>query len=125
MTSPTNSTSSLKLPSNTVYDRLKLTAILLLPAIGALYFGLAQIWGWPAADKVSGTISVLNAFVGVAVAWLKSLYTASGAQYDGEMTWTAGEEEGDSFLRMKSVDIRALETKGEILLKVTGRPGGE
>lgn len=121
MTSPTSSTPTL--PSAAVYDKLKITAQLLLPAIGALYFTLAQIWGFPAAEQVNGTIAVINTFVGTAVVWLRSLYLASGNQYDGQLVWTTGEEEGDSILRMTSVDLKALETKGEILLQVKGRPG--
>jgi hypothetical protein len=100
------------------------TAQLLLPAIGALYFTLAQIWGLPAAGEVNGTIAVLNTFLGVAVAWLRSLYLASGNQFDGTMVWEDGEEEGDSHLRMSSVDLNALETKGQILLQIKGRPPG-
>lgn len=123
MTTPTSTTST-RLPSGAVYDKLKLTAQLLLPAIGALYFALAQIWGLPAAGEVNGTIAVLNTFVGTAVVWLKSLYTASGNQYDGSLSWEDGEEEGDSVLRMHQVDLNALETKGEILLQVKGRPPG-
>jgi len=102
-----------------LYDRLKLTALILLPAIGALYFGLAQIWGWPAADKVSGTVSVLEVFAGVAVAWLKSIYSASGAQYDGELSWVDHDE--GTALHLTRIDLHALENKGEILLRIPAR----
>ena len=35
--------------SNKMYDALKWIAMILLPAIGALYFTLAGIWGLPYA----------------------------------------------------------------------------
>ena len=117
--------SQTKLPSSAVYDKLKLTAQLLLPAIGALYFALAQIWHFSYAAEVNGTIAVLNTFIGVAVVWLKSIYSARGSQYDGSLVWTEGDEPGDSVLRMTSIDLKALETKGEILLQVKGRPPTE
>ena len=50
--------------SNQCYDVLKWIALILLPALGALYFGLAQIWGFPYAEEIVGTISVIDAFLG-------------------------------------------------------------
>jgi len=116
MTTPISTTST-KLPSGAVYDKLKLTAQLILPAFAALYFGLSQIWNLPAGAEVSGTISLLNVFVGVSVVWLKSLHNAAGTQYDGFLTWE-DHDEGSS-LRLTSIDIQALENKGEILMKVS------
>jgi DNA-directed RNA polymerase subunit E'/Rpb7 len=46
------------------YDRAKFIALILLPALGALYFSLAQIWGLPAAEQVVGTITILDTFLG-------------------------------------------------------------
>ena len=50
--------------SNTAYDVLKWIALIFLPALGALYFGLAQIWGFPYGEEVVGTIAVIDAFMG-------------------------------------------------------------
>ena len=50
---------------NKVYDILKWIAQVVLPAIGALYFGLAGIWGFPYAEQVVGTITVVDTFLGV------------------------------------------------------------
>lgn len=49
---------------NKVYDVLKWIAMVLLPAIGSLYFGLANIWGFPYAEQIVGSISVIDAFLG-------------------------------------------------------------
>ena len=49
---------------NKVYDALKWIAQILLPALGALYFGLAKIWGFPYASEIVGTISLIDAFLG-------------------------------------------------------------
>ena len=48
-----------------VYDVLKWIAMILLPALGTLYFALAQIWGLPFAEQVVGTITAFDAFLGV------------------------------------------------------------
>ena len=50
--------------SNKQYDILKWVALILLPALGTLYFGLAQIWGFPYGEQVVGTITVIDTFLG-------------------------------------------------------------
>lgn len=50
---------------NATYDILKWIAQLLLPALGTLYFALAQIWGWPYGEQIVGTITAVDAFLGV------------------------------------------------------------
>ena len=49
---------------NKTYDLLKWVALILLPALGALYFGLASIWGLPYGEEVVGTITVVDTFLG-------------------------------------------------------------
>ncbi len=51
--------------SNKVYDVLKWVAQILLPALGTLYFALASIWGLPYAEEIVGTITAIDAFLGV------------------------------------------------------------
>ena len=43
--------------SNKVYDIMKYLTIIVLPAIAALYSGLAGIWNWPYAEQIVSTIS--------------------------------------------------------------------
>lgn len=50
--------------SNKCYDVLKQIALIYLPAVGALYFGLARIWSLPFAEEIVGTISVIDTFLG-------------------------------------------------------------
>ena len=50
--------------SNKVYDVLKWVVIIVLPAIAALYSGLAGIWSWPYAEEVVSTISCITVFLG-------------------------------------------------------------
>lgn len=61
--------------TNKVYDALKWVAQILLPAIGTLYFALASVWGLPMAEQVVGTITAIDAFLGV-------ILGISSAQYN-------------------------------------------
>lgn len=70
--------------TNALYDKLKFISLVLLPALGALYFGLAQIWGLPAAEQVVGSIAVLDAFLGVLLKKSTDKYYRSGANFDGD-----------------------------------------
>ena len=60
--------------SDKVYDVLKWIAQILLPALGTLYFALARIWDFPLAEEIVGTITAVDAFLGV-------LLGISSAQY--------------------------------------------
>ena len=50
--------------SNRTYDILKYIALIVLPAIGTLYFALASIWGLPYGEQIVGTITAVDAFLG-------------------------------------------------------------
>lgn len=50
---------------NETYDMLKWIAQILLPALGTLYFAIANIWGLPYAEQVVGTITAIDTFLGV------------------------------------------------------------
>lgn len=50
--------------SNKTYDILKWIAQMLLPAIGTLYFALANIWEFPHAEAIIGTIMAIDTFLG-------------------------------------------------------------
>jgi hypothetical protein len=61
--------------SNKTYDILKFIAQIVLPALGALYFGLSRIWGLPYGEQIVGTITVVDTFLG-------ALLGISTAQYN-------------------------------------------
>lgn len=60
--------------NNKVYDILKWIALILLPALGTLYFALAGIWGFPYAEQVVGTITAIDTFLGVLLGISTSSY---------------------------------------------------
>lgn len=63
--------------SNSVYDFLKFLCTILLPALGTLYFALAQIWDLPLAEEIVGTLSAIAVFIGAIIG-------ISSAQYHKE-----------------------------------------
>lgn len=63
--------------SNKTYDILKFIAQIILPALGTLYFALAQIWGLPLGEEIVGTITAFDAFLGAVLG-------ISTAQYNRE-----------------------------------------
>lgn len=50
--------------NNRMYDCLKWIALVVLPALGTLYFALASIWGLPYGQEVVGTITAIDTFLG-------------------------------------------------------------
>ena len=58
-----------------VYNFLKWLAMIVMPAIGSLYFGLSGIWGFPYAEQIVGTITLVDTFLG-------ALLGISTAQYN-------------------------------------------
>lgn len=50
--------------SDKTYSLLKWIALILLPALGTLYFALAGIWGLPFGEQIVGTITAIDTFLG-------------------------------------------------------------
>ena len=50
--------------TNKTYDILKYIAIIVLPALGTLYFTLATIWNLPYGEQIEGTIIALDTCLG-------------------------------------------------------------
>ena len=60
--------------SSKTYDILKFIALIVLPAVGTLYFALAQIWGLPYGEEIVGTITAIDAFLGAILGVSTSSY---------------------------------------------------
>lgn len=60
--------------TNKTYDVLKYIAQVVLPAIGTLYFALANIWGFPYGEEVVGTITAIDTFLGALLMLSTSQY---------------------------------------------------
>jgi hypothetical protein len=59
---------------NSDYDKLKWIAQIFLPALATLYFALSQIWGFGYGEEVVGSITAIDAFLGVCLGISTSQY---------------------------------------------------
>lgn len=99
------------------YDWFKRSAQLILPALGALYFSLAQIWGLPKADEVVGTIAALNLFFGVVTTISAKRYYNSDARFAGSIDITDGDTRTLFSLNLDG-DPEDLAKKDEVTFKI-------
>lgn len=75
----TDSTPSVKKTfhmSDTVYDRLKFLALVLLPALGTLYFTVGGLFDLGYTEQVLGSIVALETFLGAVLGLSNSAHKA-------------------------------------------------
>ena len=66
-----------------LYDLLVRIVKYVLPALGTLYFGLSQLWGFPYGEEVVGTISLVATFLAVCLG-ISSYNYSKGIEDDEE-----------------------------------------
>lgn len=66
---------------NEQYDILKYIAQIVIPAVGTLYFALSGIWGLPYGDQIVGTLTAIDAFLGVILGISTSNYNKERGGY--------------------------------------------
>lgn len=103
--------------SNAVYDKLKFTALVLLPALAVLYAALAGLLGLPAALQVSGAIMAIDTFLGAILGLSSKQYAASDARYDGVMNVSTDAEKKVFQLELHD-SPEPLELKDSVTFKV-------
>lgn len=103
--------------SNEQYFLLNSLAVIVLPALGTLYFALAQIWGLPAAEQVVGTIVAVDTFLGVAVKVGETSYNNRSSKYSGAINVTDSAEKTMYSLELDQ-DPASLKDMEEVRFKV-------
>lgn len=95
------------------YDILKYIAQYVLPAAGTLYFALAQIWGLPYGEQIVGTITAVDAFLGV-------LLGISATQYNGDGILHIDESDAEKDIYRFEVHtpLDEMKSKASVTLKV-------
>ena len=96
-----------------IYDKLKWVAQYLLPALGTLYFALSSIWGLPYGEQVVGTISAIDAFLGVLLGISTKNYNG-----DGTLVVNANDPEKDTYSLELNGPIEAIADKKTITFTV-------
>ena len=104
--------------TNSLYNALKFIALVFLPGIATLYFALAGYWNLPNAEQIIGTITAVDAFLGLLLHLNTNSYNASDAKYDGDIDVIPKEDGKKTFSLNLNSDPKDLDTKDQILFKI-------
>lgn len=110
---------------NNTYDKLKPLVQIWLPATGALYFTLSQIWGLPAAEEVVGTIAAITTFLGVVLGFSSINYKERMHEqpaYDGALVVDHEDPMKDVYTLEVDVPLGELDHRDNIVLQVKQTP---
>lgn len=69
--------------SDKTFDLIRFLCEVLVPAIGALYFGLSKIWGLPFGPEVTGTCACIATFLGALVGISRAEYNKNDEEVQG------------------------------------------
>lgn len=108
--------------SNAMYDRMKFVAQILLPALGTLYFALADLWDLPKPTEVVGTIVAVDAFLGVLLGLSSRQYQSSEEKFDGMLAINENDSRIIHQLELTTAPFE-LGRKDAITLRVVKAPG--
>lgn len=88
------------------------------PALGTLYFTIAQLWGLPYAEEVVGTIVALAAFFAVIVKLSRWAYQNDNSRFDAALVMDQSDPEQErwGFNIIRSID--EIGEKDEMAVKV-------
>lgn len=113
------SSHALKKPllGDSTYNRLKQSTTILIPAVSALYFALAQIWHLPKAEEVVGSLAALNTFLGVVLGISTRSYNRSDTKYAGIIEVEETEDVKNLNIILNEA-ARPLENEPEVTFRV-------
>jgi hypothetical protein len=100
------------------YNAAKFVALVLLPALGALYAAISGIWGLPSPEAVVGTVTAVDAFLGVILHLSSANYKSSDTKYAGSFTLEPHPDGEGTAVRLTSVDEQAMLSQDEVTFKV-------
>lgn len=113
---PNTTGGSLAMP-NKLYNALKYTAQIGLPAVQVAYAGLAALWGFPHVVETVGSIAIVNTLLGSLVGVSSASYNASDAKYDGQLV-VGQTPTGDTTHQIVYNTMPDLSDKSTVTLKV-------
>jgi len=106
--------------SNSVHDKLKFLAQIVLPAFGTLYAAVSGTWGWPNTEEVVGTVVAVDFFLGTLLGLSTLNYNRSDRKFDGEINVVEGAD-GKTLMDMqlnKVEDPTQIADQKQVLFKV-------
>lgn len=99
------------------YDTLKYIAQYVLPALGTLYFALSAIWNLPYGEQIVGTITAVDAFMGVLLGISTANYKKQDHS-DGVMVVDRSDPTKDIYRMELNAEPEVLATKDKVTFKV-------
>lgn len=104
--------------SNKTYNWLKFAALIVLPALGTLYFTLAGIWNLPKAEEIVGTIVAIDTFLGVLLHISTKSYNNSDSKFDGSIDVIHIDKTKKTFVLNLDKEPGEIESADKITFKV-------
>lgn len=105
--------------SNKAYNVIKYMITIFLPAAGALYWSLWQIWDFPKIGNVNGTINALIAFGGLLIGYSTRKYNQTVNAPDGDLVVTHDPDSGEKYLGLGvNTSVAAMTAKQQVRLNV-------
>ena len=123
-----NPTNPVLLISNKSYDVLKEVTTVWLPALGTLYFTVAQVWGLPFAEQVVGTITAIVVFFGLVLKISSSSYSKVAGNYvtpSGSLVINTSDPDKDTYLLQLDSSLSELKGKSTLTLQVVEETGDD
>jgi len=126
--------------NNKVYDVLKWTAQIGLPALATLYYAISAIWGIPDPDLVVGTILAIDVFLGAVLGVSNMQWQMQASnEVDSQLSFALEVEDekqlpgaslfsGETYELLKWVTLMVLPAAGTLyfaLAKIWGFPYGQ
>ena len=104
--------------SSDAYDALKWIAQIFLPALGALYFTIAAIWGLPFAEQIVGSITAVDAFLGILLGISTKSYWANTDNKAGILHIDTSDPSADKYLFEAHTPLSTLASKSAVTFRV-------
>ena len=104
--------------SDSAYDFLSSLVKYILPALGTLYFTLAQIWGLPYGEQVVGTIVAVTTALGIMIGISKKNYDNEPYQFDGEIIVDTDADGNSDLTLAAGRPVDAMREKGVVIMNV-------
>lgn len=114
--------------TNRAYNVIKYTITIFLPAVGALYFALAQVWDFNRTPGVNGTINALITFGGLLIGYSTRQYKKTNADVidkdpDGDLVVTQDPSDGTKYLGLvvNAESVEEMTAKDKVTLNVVDK----
>lgn len=110
--------------NNKAYNAIKWAITVFLPAIGAFYFALSQVWHFPQITGVNGTINAIITFGGLLIGYSTKQYNKTGqGAPDGDLIVQADPVDGAKYLGLSVTQsaLDAMTDKTTVTLNVVDK----